>query len=281
MIDPNLLGAVFGFASAASWGAGDLSGGLASRRCHVYRVVLVSELSGLAILVGLALLLSEPVPQRVDLLWGGAAGVLGTIGLLFLYRGLATGSMGVVAPVSAVVTAVIPLIFGLFIEGMPGSPQLLGFGIALVAVWLMSRPAEGGPFRARELGLPIAAGLGFGLFLILIDHVSDRAVLWPLISARLTSLVLLLILVASVRHRPWPAPRQLSLMILAGLFDAGGNVFYALAAQIGRLDTAAVISSLYPAMTALLARLVLRERLTRRQWLGVVVAMVAVMLIAS
>lgn len=281
MADRGLLGAAFGLASAAGWGAGDFSGGLASRRSPALLVVLVSELSGVAILVGLALLLAEPLSRPVDLLWSGSAGIIGTIGLLALYRGLATSPMGVVAPVSAVVTALIPLIFGFLLEGIPATRQLLGFGIAIAAVWLISRPPQGGKVRLRGLGLPVLAGVGFGVFLIVIDHASDSAVLWPLVSARFASLVMLMLLVAFTRHRQWPTRRQLPLMILAGLFDVGGNTFYALAAQAGRLDTAAVLSSLFPAVTVILARIALNERLSRQQWVGVAVALVAVLLIAS
>lgn len=281
MTDPGFLSAVFGLASAASWGAGDFSGGLASRRAQVLFVVLVSELSGALILVGLALLLAEPVSRSLDLAWGGLAGIIGTIGLLSLYRGLATGTMGVVAPVSAVVTAVVPVLFGSFLEGTPATHQLLGFGVALVAVWLVTHSQQGGKVRLRDLGLPIVAGLGFGLFLIMIDHAIDSAVLWPLVSARLTSLSMLFLLVAFTRRGQWPTSRQLPLMILAGLFDAGGNTFYALAVRVGRLDTAAVLSSLFPAITVLLARFVIQERLSRQQWVGVAVALVAVVLIAS
>jgi drug/metabolite transporter (DMT)-like permease len=281
MTDPGALGAIFGLISAIGWGAGDFSGGLASRRAHVLFVVLVSELGGVLILIGLAWFLAEPVPRPVDLVWGGLAGIIGTAGLLSLYRGLATGAMGVVAPLSAVVTAVVPLLFGFVLEGPAGARQLFGFGVAIVAVWLVSRPQQGGTVRLRDLGLPIGAGLGFGLFLIMIDHVSDSGVLWPLVSARISSLFMLFAMVAFTRRSQWPTLRQVPLMILAGLFDVGGNTFYALAARMGRLDTAAVLSSLFPVVTVLLARFVLQERLSCQQWVGVAVALVAVVLIAS
>lgn len=281
MTDPGLLGAVLGLASAVGWGAGDFSGGLASRRSPVFVVVLVSELSGVLILIGLAVLLAEPVSPPADLFWAGFAGIMGTIGLLSLYRGLATRPMGVVSPVSAVVTAVVPLLFGFLLEGIPGTRRLLGFAIAIVAVWLISRTPQGGKIRFRDLGLPVLAGLGFGIFLITIDHVSDSTVLWPLVSARFASLAMLFLFVAFTRHRQWPALRHLPLMILAGLCDVGGNTFYALAAHVGRLDTAAVLSSLFPAVTVVLARTILKERLGRQQWVGVAAAIVAVVLIAS
>jgi drug/metabolite transporter (DMT)-like permease len=281
MTDSGLLGTIFGLAAAASWGAGDLSGGLATRRTHAFIVVIVSGSVGLILLIGMALLLAEPLLSLADLLWGGAAGIAGAIGLVALYQGLAVGRMGIVAPLTAVVTAATPLTFGLLFEGVPAGHQLLGFALALMAVWLISRTDDGASIQAREVVLPLVAGLGFGFFLIVIGGVSERAVLWPLAAARFTSTSLLLIAVALSRQRQKLDTRQLPLMALAGLFDTGGNAFYALAAQVGRLDAAAVVSSLYPAVTVLLARVLLKERLARQQWLGVIVALVAVVLIAS
>ena len=275
------MGIFFGLASAVSWGAGDFSGGLASRRCSVYSVVLIAQLVGLALLAGLALVLAEPFPSYTDLLWGAMAGVAGTVGVVALYHGLATGRMGLVAPLAAVVTAVVPLLYSFFLEGMPAVPQLAGFGLALAAVWLVSRSDGTGAIHRRELGLPLLAGLGFGIFLIVIDHTSESALLWPLVAARVASTGLLLVIVLLLQRRALPAAGQLPLIALAGLFDTGGNAFYALAAQAGRLDVAAMLSSLYPAMTVLLARLVLRERLARLQALGVVAALAAVVLIAA
>jgi drug/metabolite transporter (DMT)-like permease len=279
---PAGLGSVLlGLASAVSWGAGDFSGGLASRRGDVYGVVLVSQAVGLGLLAGLALLLAEPLPPTADLLWAAGAGLAGGLGLLALYRGLALGRMGVVAPVGAVVSAALPALFGLWIEGLPPALRLAGFGLALVAVWLVSRPGDGGPVRRRELALPLLAGLGFGLFLIVVDRLSETAVLWPLAAARLASIAMLAATVLARRRRALPAAGALPLILLVGLFDTGGNAFYALAARAGRLDVAAVLSSLYPAITVLLARSILKEQVAARQWLGVAAALVAVVLIAS
>lgn len=275
------LGVFFGLAAAASWGAGDFGGGLASRRSPAYVVVMASGTVGLLLLVGLALLLAEPLPLPADLAWGFSAGVAGAIGLVALYRGLAGGRMGVVAPVAAVVTASIPLVFGLLLEGVPAAQHLLGFGLALVAVWLISRTGDGARVQVRELVLPLLAGLGFAFFLVAIGRVSETAVLWPLAAARFTSLGTVLVVAALAGQRQRVEARTLPLMALAGLFDTGGNAFYALAAQAGRLDTAAVLSSLYPAATVLLARFLLKEQMTRMQWIGLIAALLAVMLIAS
>jgi drug/metabolite transporter (DMT)-like permease len=171
--------------------------------------------------------------------------------------------------------------FGLFLEGLPAGQQLLGFGLAFVAVWLVSRTGDGNAIQPRELFLPLAAGLGFGFFLTLMERASGTSVLWPLASARFASSCVLFLVVMLTRSLGKLALAQLPLMALAGTLDTAGMAFYALATQVGRMDTAAVLSSLYPAVTVLLARFVLAEHLTRRQWLGVAGALVAVILIAS
>jgi drug/metabolite transporter (DMT)-like permease len=179
------------------------------------------------------------------------------------------------------VTVTLPLGWGLLVEGLPAAGQIMGFGLAFVAVWFISHSADGMVTRVRDLALPIVAGLGFGLFLILIDHVSNAAVLWPLSAARVASVGLLFIAMVLIRLVKVPASSQLPLIALAGIFDSGGNAFYALATRAGRLDIAAVLSSLYPAVTVLLARLVLKESIPSRQWVGVVSALVAVVLLTS
>lgn len=281
MSNTPLLDIGFGLAAAWSWGAGDFCGGLAARRAHVYSVVILSQTVGLALLILLALLLAEPYPVLGDVLWAAVAGLAGTVGLVALYRGLATGPMGVVAPMAAMVTVILPLIFGLLLEGIPALPQLLGFALALCAVWLITRPGPGARIEVRNLTAPLVAGLGFGIFLILIDHVSAAAVLWPLAAARAASIPTLLVASILARHPVRSRPSQIPLIVLVGLFDTGGNALYALAARAGRLDTAAVLGSLYPAMTVILARIVLKERLSRQQGLGLVLALFAIPLIAS
>ena len=281
MSNSPLFGIGFGLAAASSWGAGDYCGGLASRRTNVYGVVVVSQLVGLVLLSTLALLLSEPFPTLTDMAWAAIAGIGGAVGLSALYRGLAAGPMGVVAPVAAVVSVILPLIFGLFLEGMPGLPQLLGFGLALCAVWFITRAGNGSSTQVRDLVLPVVAGLGFGVFFILIGHVSAAAVLWPLAAARVASVLALLVVVLLTRQPARPAAGQMPLILMSGLFDTGGNAFYALAARTGRLDIAAVLSSLYPAVTVILAWLILKERLSRTQGVGLALAMIAVLLIAA
>jgi drug/metabolite transporter (DMT)-like permease len=273
-------GVAFGLASALVWGAGDFSGGLATKRAPVFGVLAVGHGVGLLLLIGLAWLWGEPLPSQAELGWGFAAGLAGAVGLAALYQALAVGQMGIVAPVSAVLTATLPALVGVLTEGMPGSLQLIGFGLALVGIWLVAGTGAGAGGRAG-LGLALLSGCGLGLFFILIHRAGANAVFWPLAAARLASFIFVL-WIASGRSQL--LPRKLQLLtpaLMAGVLDVLGNVFFVLAAQAGRLDVAAILSSLYPASTVMLAALLLGERLVRVQVIGVVATLGAIVLIAS
>ena len=237
---------------------------------------------GVSLLVLLAIGLAEALPSGSSLLWGAASGLSGGLGIVALYQGLALGRMGVVAPVSAVVTAGVPVVFSALLEGLPSMSQVAGFALALVAVWLISGSGVAVPGRSKlsgELKLALVAGVGFAAFLILIDQASTEAVLWPLVAARLASITMLFLL-ALLARRPLRVGRAvLPVIFLTGVLEVGGNAFFALAARSGRLDIAAVLASLYPAFTVLLAWIILRERIVRRQWFGIVIALVAILLI--
>ncbi|MFX1250950.1 MAG: EamA family transporter [Promethearchaeota archaeon] len=270
---------LFGLMSATSWGAGDFSGGIATKRNPVFNVVIISQAVGLSLLIILAFLYSEPFPAFIDIMWGGLAGIFGAIGLIALYRGLALQNMGLVAPVSAVVTVIIPVGAGFVLEGFPTILQLLGFGIALIAVGLVSSANNEGKIQLKTLKLPIIAGLGFGCFFVFIDQISEGSVFWPLAAARVASVTTIVMLAVLLRQIEMPQSRQLPIIALAGIFDVGGNAFFVLAAQMGRLDIAAVLGALYPVVTVVLARLILKERLTYQQWSGIIAALVSVLLI--
>lgn len=281
MINPEALAITYGLSSAITWGAADFSGGFATKRSSVFMVILLSQVIGITFLIALAISFSEKLPHLHTLMMGGFAGISGTLGTVVLYRGLAQGRMGVVAPVSAVVTAVIPILFVSFTQGLPEFSQISGFGIAILSVWFISCTGKDSKIRAYELYLPAAAGIGFGLFFIFIGSVSSDAVLWPLVAARFTSLSLLSVFIFVCRQADAPARSQLPFIVLTGILDAGGNAFFALAAQNGRLDISAVLASLYPAATILLAGFILKERLSRQQQVGVMGALLALVLIAS
>jgi len=271
---------LLGLVSAASWGAADFSGGVATKRTNVYSVIIFSQLVGAVFLIGLAVLLSAHIPAPDDIKLGSIAGISGAIGLIFLYRGLAGGSMAVVAPIAALVTAIIPVFFGIINEGLPSAIQLLGFILALTGVWLLSKTGSKSKINVREITYPLIAGFFFGLFFILIDQLSGNAILWPLAAARIASVIVMVVIALTMRVRELPAVSQFPIIALAGLLDVGGNVFFALATTFGRLDIAAVLASLYPASTVLLAYTILKERLTIWQWFGISLALVAVVLIS-
>lgn len=275
----SLTAVLLGLASAASWGAGDFSGGLASRRAPVFGVLVLGQLAGTTLVATTALVLGEVAPPAAALAWAVAAGASGAVGLAALYRGLAVGRMAVVAPVSAVLSAAIPVAWGMAQEGLPPASKLGGFGLALAGIWLVARSGEIGEGRAG-LGLAILAGCGFGGFLVLMDRGAQGGTFWPLAAARGTSLALALG-IALARRRAWvPGRAAVPLVVLSGVFDAGGNACFVLAAQAGRLDVASVLSSMYPASTVLLAALLLRERVTRPQGAGVAAVLAAIALIA-
>ena len=272
------LAGAFALMAAACWGGGDFIGGLATRRSGSFRAVLVIFSVGLLALLLVAFVRAEPIPSFADLAWGALAGLLGLLGVGFLFRGFATGRMAIVAPVSAVLATAIPVIFNAFSAGLPGQSQLLGFAMAFAGIVLLSRP-EGQGGRPGGLGLAVLAGLSFGGFFITLDQISQSAVFWPLVAGRVAACAVMLAILILKRQplRLYQSP--LRLLTLAGVLDVSGNLFFLLAVQTGRLDVTAVLGSLYPAVTAILARLILREDMTRHQVIGVGAALLAILLI--
>jgi drug/metabolite transporter (DMT)-like permease len=219
----------------------------------------------------------EAGPTPGQLGWAGLAGASGAFGLLALYSALASGRMGIAAPVSGVVGAIVPVLVGVAVDGWPGAVRLAGFALALAGVWLLTA-AGGGVGRAgpRELTLPLLAGVSFGLFLVFIHRASGPGILWPLTAARATSMGVLTTVGGVAGTLGLPRRSALGLTCLAGVLDTGGNAFFVLAAQAGRLDVAGVLSSLYPASTVVLACLLLEERLTGRQAAGAAATLAAI-----
>lgn len=277
-MDSPFLAAIFALLAAAAWGSGDFTGGLAARRVDAFRSVLIAYSVGLVVLVIVALARAEALPPPVDLGWGALSGLAGMIGIGFLFRGFATGRMGIVAPMSAVLATAVPVIFNALSEGLPGNLQLVGFGFALVGIWLLSRPERLGG-RPGGLGMAVVAGLGFGGFFIALDQIGENAVFWPLVAGRVAACAVM-VAFALATHRPLLLRHSpMRLLTLAGVLDVAGNLFFLLALQNGRLDVTAVLGSLYPAVTASLAWLIIKEHMARLQMIGVSAAVLAIVLI--
>ena len=270
-----------GLVSAASWGGSDFVGGMGARRAPALLVVASGHIISFLILLTYCLGIRLALPGSHYLLYALIGGFEGSVALAIFYRALAMGAMGLTAALTGLLTALVPVVFSLFVDGFPSPLTALGLAAGLAAIWLITHaPAKDGrtsPPAALMLGA--LAGTGFGAQLILFKIASGGGVLWTMTSARAAgSVAMILVILVKPPKGPWRGFWQTG--ILAGLLDTVGNLFYIRATQIGRLDAAAVVCSLYPASTILLAALVLRERPTRRQMAGMAVAVGAVMLLS-
>ena len=276
------MAALLALASAAAYGAGDFFGGLAARRAPATAVVLWSHLVGLVGLVVLIPLAGGEATGRA-LGVGAGAGLIGAVGVVLLYRSLAIGPMSVVAPVTALLAAVVPVVAGFAGGDRPSATAVAGIALALVAIALIARE---GKVDVRAVSRPVlamalAAGLAFGLLFVGLAHVGEDVGVWPLVAARAASVMVFgtLMLVGAVERR-LPDKSLARLIVPAGLLDAGANELYLVSLGHGLLSLVAVLAAMYPAGTVILARIVLGERLQRPQQLGLAVAVAAAVLIA-
>ncbi|MEV5897878.1 DMT family transporter [Nonomuraea fuscirosea] len=267
-------------ACAIVYGTADFFGGLATRRAQVLSVVTLSQLAGLALIIGLLPLLPGAYSDPA-LAWGLAAGLSGAAGLVLFYRALATGVMSMVAPTTAVTSAALPVVFGLAAGERPRTWALVGVALALGSVLLVSQDKSGGGRGSlASVLVALAAGAGFGGFFILLSMAPHESGLWPLVGARLSSVTAVALLALLTRRALRPGPGSLHIIVAAGVLDMAANVLYLLAQQDGLLSLVAVLVSLYPASTLLLANRVLGERLRPVQLGGVLCALASVALIA-
>lgn len=275
----NLLGIIFALTSAALWGGGDFSGGLAARKSNQFQVLMLAALTGTVLLLVCALGWGEGLPTSMSALWAALAGAAGALGVASLYRALSLGHTASVAPTSAIITAALPVLFGSLTAGLPKTTQMAGFGLAFMGIWLISRPPETEKSTFREgMVLAFLSGIGFGMFFIFIAQVEKGYVFGPILIARMVTL-LIAMLMLKLRRIPLPALTSNPLAILAGVLDTGGNVFYLLATQYTRLDVAAVLAALYPAGTVILAAIVMKEKISMAQWTGAGLCLAAIGLI--
>ena len=276
------MAVVLALASAVVYGAADFLGGLASRRTSVFGVVAMSQVVGLVALLALLPWLGGPVGPA-DLVWGGAAGLAGAAGLVVFFRALAMGVMSVIAPVTAVTAAAVPVLVGLLAGNRIGPWAAVGIALALTAVVLVS--AEGGlralrATRPASLAPALVAGTAFGLFFVLLDRTAQTSGLTPLVAARLASVALVVVAALAGRQSLRVTRHALPVVALSGVGDMSANALFLLATQQeSQLAITGVLASLYPVSTVILAQVLLRERLVGAQVAGLGAAVVAVVLI--
>jgi len=279
------------------WGGGDFSGGMGVKRVGgslgaALRVVLLSHATSFVVLLTLAELRGDTMPQGKLLAWGIVAGVAGGGALTAFYIALSRGAMGASAAVSGLLAAAIPAALTVWQQGSPGINPLLGFAIAALAIWMIAASPTASPNSGSNrptMVLAMLAGLGFGLYFVALKMASPVGVIWPMASARIGSLSFCSLMFLTMYLRSGKADSMRGRLnrtavgwaLATALLDTSGNLLFVAATRAGRLDVASVLASLYPATTILLAALALGEWPTRRQALGMVAAAAAVALIAS
>lgn len=275
------MGIVLALAAALAYGLSDFIGGLAARRTSAWPVAFTVTVGALGCSVVVALVASGE-PTRSDLAWGTLAGVGSGLGGAFLYRGLAAGRMGVVAPVSAVGAALLPVVVGVSVGERPEPLVWLGVVAAMPGIWLVSREPGGGDSLAAGLIDGVLAGIGFGVLFAAIGQVPAGAGYWPLVLEQVSALLAVMAVATVLGARWWPTARsEVTGGLLAGALASAAAVGFLLSTQAGLLTVAAVLTSLYPAFTILLAATVLREPIHRGQALGLVLCGVCVALVAA
>lgn len=269
--------------AALSYGLSDFIGGLVSRRTSAWAVAVVGALSSTAF-AGISALFVDGSPQASDFGWAVVAGIGSGAGVGFLYRGFSAGRMSVVAPVSAVGAALVPVVFGVVGGERPGLLVWIGIVIALPAIWLVSStPSEASDHAALRAGLVdgILAGLGFGLLFACLGQVPHSSGLVPLLVTQLVSIPTIVLLAVGLRADWVPRQRVVAWALLTGPFAGAANLLFLIATQHGYLTVSSVLTALYPASTVLLAVLVLRERIDRNQAAGLLLCGVTVALVAA
>ncbi|MEO7987039.1 MAG: DMT family transporter [Gemmatimonadales bacterium] len=277
-------------ASAILYGAADFTGGFATRRGGTIPVVFLSQLSGLALLALLMPLLPYASPTRADLLWGVCAGVTGGIGVALLERALAIGRMAVVAPTTAVCAVAIPVVVSVLLGERLLPLAIAGIILGIISIVLVSQQtatepgAIGGtprPWLPPGVGIALVSGVAIGFFFLSLAQTGPSAGMWPILAARLLSSLFFGVAALAGRQSLRMPPRVVTLVLVCGAVDMLANALYLVAARQGPLSVVVTLSSLYPASTVLLARVVLGERLNARQITGVGCALAAIALIVS
>jgi drug/metabolite transporter (DMT)-like permease len=302
---PQFAPAACSLAAVFIWGASDFTGGYASRRANAFVFTAAAHACAFVLMLSFALTQHAPLPSRTGILWALLAGAIGGFSLAVFYRALAEGKMGLTAPIAALLGAAIPTLADIAIEGAPHAWTFAGFALAIVAIWLITRAEpvrEAEPDSAPQSeeenddqiddeektggvpkGVAVAAlsGVGFAAFYLCIRQAGAGSPLWIATISRAASFIVTAVAVIATK-----APLRLDLpraamATIAGSFDITGSALFIFASQHGRLDEAVVISSLYPAVTVILARLILKEHFSRWRFIGLLAALAAVPMIAA
>jgi drug/metabolite transporter (DMT)-like permease len=293
---PQLPPAAYSVASFMLWGTADFAGGYGSRRTNAFVLTAFAHICAFAVMLGVALVQNGAFPDHASVLWALAAGAIGGFALALFYRALASGQMGLSAPIAAMLSAGIPTLVDVALEGAPSRWTVGGILVAIAAIWLITRPEPAGgqdrdkdrdhdrendrSGRPQGVAMAALAGVGFAGFYLCI-HQATGSPAWIAVIARVASFVVTAVAVLATR-----APLRIDragawLGALAGVFDISANVLFIYASHLGRLDEAVVITSLYPAMTVVLARIFLKEHFSRWRLVGLMAALAAVPMIAA
>ena len=271
--------AAYGVAAVFAWGTSDFLGGYATRRANAFLLTVFVNIGGLVLVGTLASASQAIFPSPRSAAWVLAGGISGGAALGIFYRALSSGRMGLTAPVAAVVGAAIPTVFSMFTEGIPGRIPLMGFFFAAVGLWLITRAEEG--TSPDGIGLALLAGVGFAGFYLCVRQAGDCSAWWIATFTRIGGLIVTGMIVLAQRKFSDITSAGVRWGLFTGCVDSLGTILFVRASQTGRLDEAVVISSLYPAVTVLLARVFLQEHFTRWRFVGLLAALAAVPMIAS
>ncbi len=288
-VNPGLGFIALGLAASLFWGASDFLGGLATRKAHVVGVVAVAHGLSLGLLLLAALATHPPLPPQRFVLLGLCAGTVGGVALILYYQALSLGEMGITTALTGLLTALVPIVHSFITQGSPKSTQIAGFVLAAGSIALIAYVPAGLP-RPLALGLASIAGVAFGVFLVVLKVGSEYGLLWQLIFSRVASatlaggLLIAMLLRAGENAAAWRKHarenRFLWIAGSAGVLEATGSLLYMQASREGRLDVAAVLASLYPVVTIVLAAWLLKERATSSQTVGMALALGAVVLVS-
>ncbi len=272
---------VFALLAAVVYGLGDFVGGFASRHRSAITVLLYAYPVGAALMLALLPFFSGPLDLRTAVL-GVGGGIGGMVGVIVMYSLMARAPMNIISPVTAVLAAVVPVAFGVSVGERPKLAAWLGIALGMLAVTFVSRTADDhphGPLGARILALACLSGIGFGAYFICLARANPDSGLWPLVVSRITSAALIVPLARRTGGLVLVTGRVLGLAVLCGVLDASANLFFLLASRHGLLSLASVITSLYPAVTVMLAVWLLHEHTGRMQRIGLVLAGASIVLI--